>query len=131
MAKQPHSKTTNNAATNASAASVAALNWDSNYNETLTSLQNRMTPASKTFSKFIHSPAVEKTSEILEDTVMRPSVVMGTTWTALTVGVVFYATARVYGFKLSGSEMLLALLGGAVLGLVMEGIWLFIRQPRD
>jgi uncharacterized integral membrane protein len=119
-------------ADNANSEQIKPLNQDDTYNETLTSLQNRMSPASKAFSKLIHNPAVERTSAILESTIMRPSVVMGTTWTALIVGVIFYVTARVYGFKLSGSEMLLALLGGAVLGLVLEGIWMFFtRKQRD
>jgi hypothetical protein len=110
---------------------IKPLNQDDTYNETLASLQNRMSPSSKAFSKLIHNPAVEHTSSILESTIMRPSVVMGTTWTALIVGVIFYVTARVYGFKLSGSEMLLALLGGAVLGLALEGIWMFFSRKQD
>jgi len=110
---------------------IKPLNQDNTYNETLASLQNRMSPTSKAFSKLIHTPAVEHTSSILESTIMRPSVVMGTTWTALIVGVIFYVTARVYGFKLSGSEMLLALLGGAVLGLALEGIWMFFSRKQE
>ena len=103
---------------------------DAAYNETLTSLQNKMTPGDKAFSKVIHNPVVENTSEALENTIMRPSVVMGTTWTAFIVGLIFYLTARYYGFKLSGSEMLLALVGGAALGLLIEGIWYFFRSRR-
>jgi len=110
---------------------VQPLDKEATYNETLASLQNRMTPGEKKFSRFIHNPTIEKTSNLLESTIMRPSVVMGTTWTALIVGIIFYATARIYGFKLSGSEMLLALAGGAILGLTLEGIWLFIRRKKD
>jgi hypothetical protein len=103
-------------------------NLDANYSDTLGSVQNRLSPGSRTFSKIIHAPAVEHSSELLERTIMRPSVVMGTTWTAFIVGLIFYLTARYYGFKLSGGEMLLALFGGALLGLTLEGIWYFIRQ---
>jgi hypothetical protein len=91
-----------------------------NYRDTMASMRRHLKPASRSFSKLIHAPAVEKLSEPLERTLMRPSVVAGATWSAAVVGIVFYFTARFYGFSLSGSEMLLALAGGAVLGLLIE-----------
>src|SRR5688572_9512444 len=42
------------------------LNRILNYNQTLSSVQRRLKPASRQFSKIIHTPAVEKTSEALE-----------------------------------------------------------------
>jgi hypothetical protein len=121
-------KRTNSKTAAAATANEELLNLDTNYSDTLGSVQNRLSPGSRTFSKIIHAPAVERSSELMERTIMRPSVVMGTTWTAFIVGLVFYLTARYYGFTLSGGEMLLALLGGAMLGLTLEGIWYFIRQ---
>ncbi len=94
-----------------------------NYSRTMASVQRRLGPVSRGFSKVIHAPAVEKTSEALEHTVARPSVLLGTTWTALIVGGIFYFTARHYGFSLSGSELLFSFIVGALLGLVLEGIW--------
>lgn len=94
-----------------------------NYRQTMASVQRSLKPVSRTFSKFIHTPAVEKTSEILEKTVARPSVTAGATWTALIVGAVFYFTARWFGYTLSGSEMLFSFIIGAGLGLILEGLW--------
>lgn len=99
-----------------------------NYSQTMASLQRKLNPASRTFSKVIHVPAIEKTSEALEKTVMRPSVVAGATWSAFLTGLIFYITARVYGFQLTGSEMLVALLAGAVLGILLEGLARLIRR---
>ncbi len=59
----------------------------------------------------------------MEKTVARPSLMLGTTWTALIVGSIFYLTARHYGFTLSGSELLFSFVVGALLGLVLEGLW--------
>lgn len=101
-----------------------------NYAETLGSLQRKLDPVSRNFSKFIHVPAVEKTSEVLEKTVARPSVMLGTTWTALIVGSVFYFTARHYGYMLSGSELLFSFVVGALLGIVIEGLVRLVRPPR-
>jgi hypothetical protein len=99
-----------------------------NFEHTMKSLQGRLSPASRSFSKVIHSPVVEKTSETLEKTVMRPSVLNGALWTAVIVQAVLYFTARYYGFSLSGSEIIISLLAGGLLGVVLEGIWRSIKR---
>jgi hypothetical protein len=109
------------------------LNPHLNYAHTLTSLQHRLKPAARTFSKVIHAPIVERTSDALENTVARPSVAAGAGWTAFIVGAIFYFTARHYGWALSGSEMILSFIVGGLLGLLIEFIWrsLFRRHPRS
>ena len=94
-----------------------------NYQHTLASMQQHLKPAARTFSRIIHQPVVEATSEVLAKTVVRPSVINGALWTAVLVGGAFYVTARMYGFVLSGSEMLFALLGGGIIGVLGEIIW--------
>lgn len=101
-----------------------------NYAQTVTGMQRHLTTASRNFSKFIHNPAVEKTSDALESTVARPSVMLGATWTALIVGTVFYLTARHFGYHLSGSELLLAFVVGALLGIAGEGLWRALGRRR-
>jgi hypothetical protein len=99
-----------------------------NYRQTMASIQRRLSPAGRRFSKVIHNQAVETTSEALEKTIMRPSVAAGATWTALIVGGIFYLTARHYGYRLSGFEMIAALIVGAVIGVVIEGLFHLSRQ---
>jgi hypothetical protein len=107
------------------------LNHKLNYVQTLASVQRRLKPASRSFSKVIHAPIVEKASEALEKTVARPSVTFGATWTALLVGGIFYFTARRYGFELSGSEVTLSFIVGAVVGLAIEAAWrTFHHRPH-
>ena len=108
----------------------AGLDRILNYRQTLASVQRRLRPASRNFSKVIHNTTVESTSEALEKTVMRPSVTLGATWTALIVGLIFYLTARHYGYHLSGFEMIGALIVGAVLGIVIEGLTRLVRTKR-
>jgi hypothetical protein len=109
---------------------AARLDQVFNYHDTLASVQRKLSPASRSFSQVIHAPAIEKASEVMEGTVMRPSLVTGATWTAFLVGLIFYLTARYYGFALSGSEMLAALVGGAILGLILEGLARLVRRRR-
>jgi hypothetical protein len=112
------------------APTIPFLNHKLNYAETLASVQRKLSPVSRSFSRVIHTPVVEKTSEVLEKTVARPSITAGALWTALLVGAVFYFTARRYGYALSGSEITLSFLIGGVLGLILEGLWRSFRRRQ-
>lgn len=101
-----------------------------NYKDTLKSLQSRLKPAGRRFSQVIHQPTVEKVSDALGKTVMRPSVSLGAVATAVIVESFFYFTARHYGYVLSGSEVLLALLVGGLIGLFLEGVLKGARRRK-
>ncbi len=102
-----------------------------NYRHTMISLRHRMKPAAQTFSKFIHTPAVENTSEFVGKTVLRPSVTLGATTTAVLITGFLYEYARHYGFVLQGSTIWLTLLAGGVIGIALEGLWRLIRRSRQ
>lgn len=90
-------------------------------------VRHNLSVPERTFSKFIHQPAVEKTSEVLGKTVARPSGVIGAT-TAATLGLlIVYTIARFSGFELSGSEMPLLLGLGFIVGLIAEWSYKAIR----
>jgi len=101
-----------------------------NYTQTVQSLQRRLSPVSRSFSRVIHNSAVEKTSEALEATVMRPSVVTGALWSAAIVGSSFYLVARHFGYALSGSEMLVSLFVGGIIGGLLETAARTVRRRR-
>ncbi|HVE80976.1 MAG TPA: hypothetical protein VNA68_02440 [Candidatus Dormibacteraeota bacterium] len=90
------------------------------YRETMVSLQRRLKPASRRFSRLIHHPVVEAASEVAERTVFRPSVTAGAGLTALIVGGAMYGFAWYYGFSLQGSELLILLIIGGISGLLLE-----------
>jgi hypothetical protein len=90
------------------------------YRHTMKSLQRRLPTFSAGFSKVIHSPTVEKASEVVGATIARPSVTLGATTTAAIVGGVMYWAAKSYGFALSGSEILLSMLLGGIVGFLIE-----------
>jgi len=100
------------------------------YTDTMASIQRHLSSPSKTFSKVIHSPAVEKTSEAVGQTVLRPSVTLGASSTALLVGAFTYWLAKHYGYAISGSTILLSLLVGGVAGLMIEGIAKLFRRRQ-
>lgn len=103
---------------------------EASYRHTVMSIQHRLKPASRKFSKFIHHPMVDATSEVLGKTVLRPSVSLGATTTAVLFTGFLYLTARTYGFELRGSEIWISLLLGGVIGLLVEFIFKLLRRAR-
>jgi hypothetical protein len=106
------------------------LDKESAYWDTLRSVQRHLTPASRRFSKLIHNPTVERTSEVASVTIARPSVLLGASTTAALLGGFLYITARLNGFSLSGSEFILSLFVGGVLGLIVEGLAKLLKPKR-
>ena len=111
----------------------AILSKSANYRQTMVTLRHRLGPTSRSFSKLIHTPIVEKTSAVIGSTVLRPSVSLGATTTAVFLTGFIYLYARHYGFLLRGSEIWITLILGGVLGLFIEAVYklLFRRSAPD
>ena len=89
------------------------------YRKTMEKMQSELPPASRTFSKVIHNPAVEKTSEAIGSTVARPNLIIAGALGAIS-SVVIYFVARHYGYVLSGSETIILFGCGWVIGAIIE-----------
>lgn len=100
----------------------------SNYRHTMISLRHRMKPGAKAFSSFIHAPSVEAVSEVAGKTVLRPSVSLGATTTAVLFTGFMYFFARYYGYTFHGSEVWISLILGGIIGLVLEGAIKALRR---
>lgn len=107
---------------------ITKIDQDRAYRDTMQSLRRHLGPASKSFSKVIHNPTVENVSEVVGKTVARPSVTLGATTTALIIGSLTYITAKRYGFALSGSELILSLILGGIVGALLEGLSKSLRR---
>lgn len=93
------------------------------FKATMHSVRKDMSVPEKQFSKFIHRPVIEKTSEIAGKTVARPSAIAGAAIAAFIGLMGIYGIAKFAGFTLSGSEMPLLLALGFAIGLIAE--WTF------
>jgi hypothetical protein len=92
------------------------------YKKTLESIQKEMNPAERTFSKVIHNPVVEATSEVAGKTVARPAALLAGSLTALVLTVIVYAVAKWYGYTLSGFEWIATFILGWAIGLIIDWI---------
>lgn len=90
------------------------------FKQTMQHTQAELKPASKTFSKIIHQPVIEKASDIASKTVFRPSLTLGAALGAFIGGSLFYGFAKYFGFSLSGTEFIFCGFIGAVVGLIWE-----------
>lgn len=94
----------------------------------LSEIRAHLSQREKRFSKIIHSPKIEKISEITARTIARPSLTLGAASFAFLGGTLLYLAARRYGFSLSGTEFLAASILGGLAGITGEGIWQLFKR---
>lgn len=90
------------------------------YKSIMTDVQDQLPAGSRAFSKLIHNPVVEKTSEAVGNTVARPNAILAGSVSAFLVVLAVYLIARYYGYPLSGSESVLAFIAGWLLGILYD-----------
>lgn len=93
--------------------------------------RTQMSPASRSFSKFIHSPVVERVSDATGKTVARPNAILAGSLTAFILVLGTYLVARHYGYPLSGAETMVAFAAGWVLGIVFDFLRLMITGRHN
>lgn len=98
------------------------------FKHSLSRIQSQLPATSKRFSKVIHHQAVERVSEVAEKTIARPSGMLGGSLAAaLGLGLMLFF-ARRNGFALSGSELIVFLIVGWVIGVSLEAITKLLRR---
>lgn len=100
------------------------------YKKTLKSIQKEMNPAERTFSKVIHNPVVEATSEVAGKTVARPAALLAGSLAALILTTIVYVVAKYYGYVLSGFEWIATFLVGWAIGLIIDWVRVEILGNR-
>lgn len=99
---------------------VTKADKEASYKQTMKQVRSEMSAPSRTFSKVIHNPAVEKTSDALGNTVARPNLIIaGALGTLILTGII-YMVAKSYGYRLSGFEAIGAFILGWVIGAIIE-----------
>jgi hypothetical protein len=76
--------------------------------------------ASRAFSKVIHNPAIEKTSEVVGSTIARPNAILSGALFAFLITLLIYVVARANGYPLSGSETIAGFILGWVIGMLYD-----------
>ncbi|HET7630277.1 MAG TPA: hypothetical protein VFK03_02790 [Candidatus Saccharimonadales bacterium] len=90
------------------------------YKTTMKQIQSEMPPVSRVFSKVIHNPVIERSSEAVGATVARPNAILAGSVCAFMVVLVVYLVTKHYGYVLSGFETIGSFILGWVLGLIYD-----------
>lgn len=98
------------------------------FNTTMHHVRKELPAVERTFSKVIHQPVVERTSELVGKTVARPSGVLGATLAGFIGLLLVFGVAKRVGFALSGSELPILLGIGLIVGLITEWFYKAIRS---
>ncbi len=103
---------------------------ETEYKKTLKTIQKDMNPAERTFSKVIHNPVVEKTSEVAGATVARPAALLLGSLSALVLTAIVYIISKTYGYTLSGSEWIFTFIVGWAIGLIIDWVRVALLGKR-
>lgn len=99
---------------------VSKKERNASYKKHLVTLQAELPPTQRAFSKVIHNPVVEKTSEVVGATVARPNAILAGALVAFFAVLAVYLTAKHFGYVLSGFETIGAFIVGWVIGILYD-----------
>lgn len=90
------------------------------YKKHMKQMQAELPPAQRAFSKVIHAPIVEKTSELVGSTIARPNAILSGAVVAFFLVLAVYLVAKNLGYTLSGFETIGAFIIGWVIGVLYD-----------
>ncbi len=93
-------------------------------------VQSEMPIISRSFSKIIHNPIIEKSSEVIGSTVARPNALLAGSIFSFTLTLGVYWLAKNIGYTLSGFETILAFVIGWTLGIVYDYFRLILTGKK-
>lgn len=93
---------------------------EASFKKHMKDVQAEMKPAQRAFSKVIHNPVVEKTSEFIGSTVARPNAILAGSVVAFFAVLGVYLLAKNLGYVLSGFETIAAFVVGWLIGLLYD-----------
>ncbi|MCA9348440.1 hypothetical protein KC867_03455 [Candidatus Saccharibacteria bacterium] len=101
------------------------------YRRTIKRTQSKLNPASRSFSKIVHQPAVEKISEVADKTVARPSGILAGGILSFLGSALFLWMSKYYGYsRYNFLLFFIFFVGGFFLGLIIELIIYAFRRNR-
>ncbi len=100
------------------------------FSRTLTRIRKKLSVQSRIFSKVIHNPVVDKPSEIIGKTIIRPaSMLSGAVFAFIGTSTLLWVT-RHYGYRYNYLVAILLFIIGALIGVITEGLWRLIKKKR-
>jgi hypothetical protein len=100
------------------------------YKKHMKQMQAELPASQRAFSKVIHSPIVEKSSEFIGATVARPNAILSGAIVAFFLVLIVYIVAKNLGYVLSGFETIGAFIIGWVIGVLYDYFKVLVTGKR-
>lgn len=101
---------------------------DMAFSRSMTRTRKKLSRSSRAFSKVIHTPVIDRASEVAGKTVARPSGMLVGAFLAFIGTSALLWTTRHYGYTYNYLMVVLLFAGGMVLGLGLEGLYKVLRK---
>lgn len=97
-------------------------------NKTIQDTQAKLKPIEKSFSKVINQPIIDKSSEILDQTIFRSSGIMGGSVLAFVGSLLYLLFVNYTGINYNFELFFVFLISGFVLGITIELVFKLIKK---
>ena len=109
---------------------ISKKQLNESYKSTIAKVQKELNPGTRMFSRLIHNKIAEKTSETLGNTIARPNVILSGAFSAFILTLLTYVIAKTSGYRLSGSETIIAFATGWIIGAIFEYLKVIITGKK-
>lgn len=100
------------------------------FERTIKHVQAELPAPERAFSKLIHAPVIEKTSEVIGSTIARPNAILAGAVVAFFAVLAVYLLAKNLGYVLSGFETIAAFIVGWVIGVIYDYFRLLVTGKK-
>ena len=94
-------------------------------------VQKELPASNRVFSKVIHNYFIEKTSDIVGNTVARPNALFAGAFVAFVLTLLTYTVAKTIGYSLSGFETIAAFVIGWIIGITYDYLRILVTGKKS
>jgi len=110
--------------------SIGKKERDKSFVQTMHQVQSELPLSSRLFSKVIHGKFIERTSDIVGNTVARPNAILAGAFMAFVLTLIAYTVAKSIGYKLSGFETIVAFVIGWTIGIIYDYLRILLTGKK-
>ena len=104
---------------------------EKSFKQTMNQVQKELPASNRVFSKVIHNDFIEKTSDIVGNTVARPNALFAGAFVAFVLTLLTYTVAKTIGYSLSGFETIAAFVIGWIIGITYDYLRILVTGKKS
>jgi len=100
--------------------SICKKQKEASYMQIMSHVQNELNPGNRIFSKLIHNKMIEKTSDVIGNTIARPNALLLGSFFAFIFSLLAYTVSKKIGYSMSGFETIASFIFGWSMGIIFD-----------